>query len=322
MASITNDDELLFRTAWLYYIENLTQKEIAQRFNISRIKVVRLLRRARENDLVEIHIKGVPASRLELERSLRARLGLVDARVTATPAGQDEALRPELGAAAAAYLLSTLRSGTRLGLGLGRTLAEIPRHIPAGTSLPCHLVEMVGGIGRGLGFDSYKVSSQLADRLGGDVAHIYSPVVVESASIRDAMLGDPQICRVLELAGRCDLALVSVGTVDFDNFLYQAGLTDEAGLEALAARSVGDILGHFFDCRGCPVTSPIDGRLIGLSLNEIKRLPLVVCVAGGSGKVAPIVAAARGGYIHVLITDEETAEAVLALVGTEPMEAK
>jgi len=307
---MASDDYFLARVAWFYYIEGLTQKEIAKRFGISRIKVVRLLKEARARGLVEIRITGLRASYLPLERSLRQEFGILDALVVDTPT-PPEKLRPALGQAAAFYLNYVLQPGTMVGLGMGRTLAEIPKHIKP-MSGSCHFIEMVGGLGRGLGFDSYKVSSLLADHCGGEVEHLYAPIIVETPAAREVILGDPQIRSVLKRAAASDLALVSVGTVDLDSFLFQAGYVDESGIQALAEKgAVGDVLGHFFDIQGRPVPCPIDDRIIGLSLSELSRIPMVICVAGGASKVRSILGALRGRYVNVLITDVETARAIL-----------
>ena len=310
-------DDLLARIAWLYYIENLTQKEIARRFKMSRVKVTRLLKKAREKGLVEIRIANVRTSHLPLERSLRMEFGLSDAMVIPTPVRPDD-LRPALGKAAADYLSRILRPGTQVGLGMGRTLAEIPNHLEPQESGTCHFIEMVGGIGRGLGFDSYRVSMLLADRCGGEVEHVYTPVIVETAAARQALLGDPQIRSVMDRAARSDMAVVSVGTVDLDSFLFHAGYSDKLGIEGLQRLgAVGDVLGHFFDSDGQPVPNPIEDRLMGLSLDELRGIPVVICAAGGLPKVPSILGALRGGYVNVLITDEDTACAILGEMAGE-----
>lgn len=307
---MASDEHLLSRIAWLYYIEDLTQKEIAARFGLSRVKVVRLLKEARERGLVEFRISGAGASYLSLERSLRQAFGLLDAMVIETPASPQK-LREGLGQAAASYLSRVMKSNMLVGLGMGRTLAEIPRYLRS-VAGACHFIEMVGGIGRGLSFDSYKVSSLLADRCGGEVEHLYTPLIVETTAARQALLSDPQISSVLERAASSDLAVVSVGTVDLDSFLFLAGYVDESGIRALADRgAVGDALGHFFDINGRPVPCPTDDRLMGLSLSELSRIPKVVCVAGGLPKVLSMVGALRGRYVNVLITDADTAQALV-----------
>ena len=310
-------DDLLARIAWLYYIEELTQKEVARRFEMSRVKVTRLLKKAREKGLVEIRIANVRTSHLPLERSLRLDFGLSDARVIPTPV-RPEDLRPALGKAAAEYLSRILKPGMQVGLGMGRTLAEIPNHLAPQESGTCHFIEMVGGIGRGLSFDSYRVSMLLADRCGGEVEHVYTPVIVETAAARQALLNDPQIRSVLDRAVKSDIALVSVGTVDLDSFLFHAGYSDELGIEGLQRLgAVGDVLGHFFDSDGLPVPNPIEDRLIGLSLDELKDIPVVICAAGGLPKVSSILGALRGGHVNVLITDEDTAGVILGATAGE-----
>jgi DNA-binding transcriptional regulator LsrR (DeoR family) len=110
-----------------------------------------------------------------------------------------------------------------------------------------------------------------------------------------------------------------VGTVDLDSFLYHAGYSDELGIEGLQRLgAVGDVLGHFFDADGQPVPNPIEERLMALSLDELGGIPTVICAAGGLSKVPSILGALRGGYVSVLITDEETA---LAMLGERAGEA-
>ena len=48
--------ELQHRIAKLYYIEDLKQESIARRLNISRYKVSRVLKKAKDNGLVRIQI--------------------------------------------------------------------------------------------------------------------------------------------------------------------------------------------------------------------------------------------------------------------------
>jgi DNA-binding transcriptional regulator LsrR (DeoR family) len=117
---------------------------------------------------------------------------------------------------------------------------------------------------------------------------------------------------VLDRASRSDIALVSVGTVDLDSFLCHAGYSDELGIQGLQRLgAVGDVLGHFFDPDGLPVPNPIEDRLMALSLDELRDIPTVICAAGGLPKVPSILGALRGGYVNVLITDEDTACVIL-----------
>ena len=76
--------------------------------------------------------------------------------------------------------------------------------------------------------------------------------------------------------------------------------------------AVGDILGYFFDAKGDVVTDiKIHNELIGLPLSALKTIPVRVGVAGGENKAEAIAAAMKGGYINALVTDQDTAAAIL-----------
>ncbi len=306
-----NGDDLLVRTAWLYYIEELTQQEIANQLYLPRVKVARLLKKARDEGIVEFHISK-PTAHLALEREFRSRFGLKDTLIVTTPLGKKQ-LRAVLGKTAAEYLQPLFQPGLMVGLGMGRTLAQIPGFIEPISDGGCIFVEMVGGIGStDLGFDTYNVSWELAERCGGTAAHIFAPVLVENTETRTALLQDPNIVATLDRAAQCDVGLVGVGEVGPDMLLSQLGYYDDDALHGLRAiGAVGDILGHFFDVNGQPVRCEIDERLIALDLEQLPAIPTMIAVAGGMEKVEAILGVLRGSYVNVLITDMETAQAVL-----------
>jgi DNA-binding transcriptional regulator LsrR (DeoR family) len=82
-----------------------------------------------------------------------------------------------------------------------------------------------------------------------------------------------------------------------------------------AVGAVGDIALHFFDGDGRAVEHEINDRIIGLDLEQIKKIPRVIGVAGGAEKVAVIRAALRGKIIDVLVTDDQTADKLLEDAG-------
>ena len=81
--------------------------------------------------------------------------------------------------------------------------------------------------------------------------------------------------------------------------------------------AVGDILTHFVDKHGTPIQSMLEDRLISTSLFQLKALNNVIGIAGGIHKLDIIKAALVGGYLDVLITDEETAAKLVDLEGYE-----
>jgi DNA-binding transcriptional regulator LsrR (DeoR family) len=74
---------------------------------------------------------------------------------------------------------------------------------------------------------------------------------------------------------------------------------------------VGDVALRYMGADGTAVDLSLNDRIIGLSLDEIRRIPLVIGVAGGRPKVEIIRAALKGDLLDVLITDQLTAERLL-----------
>jgi DNA-binding transcriptional regulator LsrR (DeoR family) len=87
---------------------------------------------------------------------------------------------------------------------------------------------------------------------------------------------------------------------------FQAELDD-----LLQKGAVGDIALRYFDAEGRGVGSEINDRIIGITLEQLKRGPKVVAASGGPEKVPAIRAALRGGLIDVLVTDSVTAGRLL-----------
>ena len=74
---------------------------------------------------------------------------------------------------------------------------------------------------------------------------------------------------------------------------------------------MGDINAYFFGEDGKQLDASIHDRVIGMSLDDLRKVPLVIAVAGGAGKVEAIQAALCGGVLDVLITDSETSSLIL-----------
>ena len=303
---------LLTRVAWLYYVEQLSQQEIGDRLRLSRVRVTRLLQRARDEHIVEIRISTSTEPWLALERQLIERFGLRDAVVVPSDGG--ERLRQHLGQAAAAYLERVLRADDVLGVGSGATLSEMPNYIRRGSHARCLVVELIGGLSRtDRSINPYDSSWRLAEALGARSEHLQVPAMVESAAIAQILLEDTVTRTALERAASCDVAVVGIGQLDSPIRASMDYLPPEALGRLAAAGAAGDILLRFYDAAGQPVATDFDDQVIGLTLEQLRRVPMVIGVAGGPDKAPAIAGALRGGLVDVIICDQAASVEVLAL---------
>jgi DNA-binding transcriptional regulator LsrR (DeoR family) len=304
---------LITRAAWLYYMQGLTQNDIADEMKLSRVKVTRLISRAKSLGMVEIRVVQPPGFFVDLEQELMARYQLKDAVITLDVASGDP-LRRVLARAAADWLVPHLNPDLVVGFSMGRTLALLPEVIQPMERTGATFIEVMGASDSlNSGFSSYTVIGRMAEICGGQARLLDVPTFVSSKSIRDLILEEEQIAERFAMARNCEILVTSVGTVDKDALLYKIGYLSEDILQQLQKEgAVGDLLGQFFDAQGRPVTTPLDGRVMALQLQELKNIPYSVLVSGGAEKEKAIRAALEGKYVNVLITDVKTARSLLA----------
>ena len=308
---LSTDEQRRTRIAWLYYVEGLTQAEIAARLGVSRVKVVRDLQVGRQTGLVQIQINGRLASCVALERRLEKSFALKEAVVVPTP--QDPAHLPAtLGIALGSWLSDRLRAGQTLAVGWGRTLHWSVRALRRRDLPGLTVVALLGGIGRGSEINMYETAARVAETLGAQCYYLAAPAFAAASAMRDMLLAQAGLREVLDRARRADIALVSVGTLGPTATNRRIGLLgDTEAAELTAAGAVGDLLCTFLDRDGRPVDHPLNTCSVGLPVPDLATLPAAVLASGGAEKVTMVRAALVGGYVNHLITDEGTAEALV-----------
>ena len=309
----TEQRKLLYKLAVAYYEDGLTQKQIGKRFGVSRIKVSRLLRQARQQKIVNIHITPVVDANIDLERALCQKYGLDEVIAVQVKNGQAVDFYHELGVAAADTLQRSLQNKEVIAITWGRTLKAVVNNLPAMTKPEIRVVQALGGINSpDVEINGSELARKLAQIVGARPILLSSPGLVASREIRDALIKDPQISRVNDLAAKADIALVGVGAQNPESLARRYNIISRDDFERLNARDViGDIGLRYFNSQGEQVDDELHDRTIGLDLNQLRKVKRVIGVTGGPDKVESIRAALKGNLINVLITDDNTGKALL-----------
>lgn len=310
------DLRLMSKVSSLYYLQGLKQRQIAERLHLSRPKVSRLLQEARDRGIVQISVSPPTGSFVELEGDLETRFGLEEALITAADAqaahGNTSFLKQQIGAAAAQYLRRTTEDGDVLGITWGTTLQAMMEALQPISTQDVHVVQTLGGVGPPEAeAHAADLSRRLAQRLGGRLTALPTPGIVDSPEARKVLLDDRHAQAALDLFSEIDTAFVGIGALStnpiFDDDASVARSTYE---DLKASQAVGDIALRFFDADGRPVHTALDDRLIGITLEQLDAVDRVVGIAGGPQKTDAILGALRGRLIDVLVTDQETAQAL------------
>ncbi|MEM9320287.1 MAG: sugar-binding transcriptional regulator [Pseudomonadota bacterium] len=305
-------DQLRIRAAWLYYIEGMTQSDVAKKLGINRIMVTRMLSDARKRGEVSIRITSELTDLVQLQLQLEDSFGLDRAIIAPFEDVQAEPTRV-IAAAAGAFVSELMTSGLTVGVGWGKTLHAMLPFID-GAALPdVRVLSLLGSIAQAKRFNPAEFAWQFAELFEAEGYLISAPAVVDSEQTRHALLENCGLEQILQLAEACDVVLLSCGGITTLTTSYRSGHITEAERNSLvAAGAVGDILYHFLDAEGRLVDHPVNRRSISMPLDRLKRIPKRVLISGGPEKAAILQAGLASLQPNVLITDEISARALLA----------
>ena len=306
---------LLLKVSKLYYEQELTQSEISKKLTLSRPKVSRLLKQAEEIGIVKIHIVPMGGVHTDLEEKLEEKFGLTEAVVVevSEPASQIAVSR-EVGAAAADYFSRVVADPCIIGMSWGTTLRAMVDNLHTQDCSKSEVVQLIGGLGipESEAHATYilrKVVSQIGCRL----SILNLPGIVDNSSVKQAVLSDSHVKEVFSLFPRIEIAFVGVGAPTPDSVVMRDGtILSQKELDTVLERgAVGDVCLRFFDAEGKLVHSDIEKRVIGITIEELKKIERVVGVTGGPHKIQSIRGVLKGGLVNVIITDHVSARKVL-----------
>jgi DNA-binding transcriptional regulator LsrR (DeoR family) len=317
MPKAASNDELrlLVKVSRFYYEDDLNQDAITERLGLSRSKVSRLMAQAREMGIVQISV--VPPEQLftDLEAQLEERYALLEALVVEAPPTEAQgAVSRVIGTAAAGYLARAIGTRSTVGFAWGSTLYHLAAALPPYRLPDVQIVQIIGGLGPpDSELHATELCRHLSRALGCRMALLPVPGIVADQRTREALLLDVHVQRAVQAFDHLDIAFVGVGAPTPDSVVMRDGsIITQSELDDLLRRGVvGDIALRFFDAEGRYVESEISDRIIGMTLDQLKRTPRVVGVSGGPDKAEALRAALAGGLINVLITDSATAERLL-----------
>ena len=310
-----NTRRLLYKIAHVYYEDGLSQKQIGLRFGLSRIKVSRMLKQARDLKIVQITLSPGNERTDTLEHDIEIAFRLDEAIIVGSePSGDTKDRLRALGIAAAECLVRSIQGDETIAITWGHTVLATVDALPAGNWPNLHIVQSLGGLSQpDAKINAADLARRTAQTLNANLTLLSAPGIVESKHIRNALINDPQIKHTLAQAAKANIALVGIGAPDSASF-SPAEIFKNEDVKRLNSRgTVGDIGLQFYNDKGQQVADEIHDLVVGLNLAQYKAIPRVIAVAGGVDKVLAIRAAMKGKIINVLVTDETTAVELLKI---------
>ena len=305
--------DLLIEIAKMYYIEGKTQQKIADYFNISRSNVSKYLQISKDEKIVEIRINDTSSIGIKYQNFLKNNFNLKE--VVVVKSEKDIiTTKDKIGIAAAKILQSLIRPKIKIGLTIGTTVYSTVKKLQASNEqLDIEIVQMLGGAGRlDLNIEGVDIAMELAKKLNAVCNLLQAPAIVNNAHLKQMLVKEHEISRVLKMAEEVDTALFGVGQLSYEETSYYKGghLSHEEFLELLRQGATAMLCGILIKEDGTILDNEINHRVIGFELNKIKNIPNCICVAAGIKKVKPVLSALNGNFIDYLVIDEDIASQI------------
>ncbi len=308
-------DEEFFaaRASWLYFVEEMTQSEIASTLGATRFKINRTLADARRSGLVQIHINSDSIQEFKVATDIKKAFGLRDAIIVPTPEDRGR-VHISVGAGLGWYISTALRDDSirTFGLGWGQTLRESIQFIRPRNRADVMVTALLGALNRPNEINSFEIIYRFSRMIGANRYYLTAPMYTTSAESCEILRAQDFYQDFRKLALGTDLGCFAVGAINSGSTLIREGLPSNITPESiLESGAVGDVLGTFVDINGKPVDHAINRQLVGLGLEELRDIKTLALASGGLEKVDAIYGALMTGVVGVLVTDAETAKGVL-----------
>ena len=305
--------DLLADVAEMYFLKGQNQAEIADHIGMTRSNVSRMLTEARNSGIIQIQINRPLKEDQALADKLVERFNLLNARVVDVE--QSAQLLPKLGKIAADELVQQLKPGWNLGTSWGTAISATVEQLEVERPIPgLKVVQLLGALGARIKeYDGHAIVRRLEQKLDAEGIYINAPFLVENKKVAASLLNNASIQESLKFGKQVDIALFGVGSSELAHCSYY--LADYvSGDEILAVQemgAVGDVCGNFYTIDGDLTAQSFRERLIGISVKDLKKIPVRIGVAGGPAKIDPIIGALRSRLVNVIISDAATISDVL-----------
>lgn len=307
-----NREELVIKTALLFYEEELTQTEISKRLNISRPTVASLLKEAKDTGIVRISIQHPSLHAFKSQQALENKYGLESVLVAPT-SGNINQTKTAIGELCASLVESKLDSIKNLGIGWGTTMFEFVHAAKYANFSHLNIFPLMGGVGvNEMKYHSNHLVFSLAQKYDCNVNYFYAPAIAESYEMKQTFESSELVQQVYQSGREVDLAVIGVGNPIQSSTYRELGFIGEEEAEEISdSGAAGDILATFFDANADPVRTSASDRMIGIPLEDIVNIKEVIIFAAGIEKLDSVKALLGKKFINHLIIDSELAAALL-----------
>jgi Transcriptional regulator, contains sigma factor-related N-terminal domain len=318
---------IVLKAAYLYYLKDMPQNEIANILNVSVPTVSRLLRKAKEDRIVEFVIRDPYIECIELEEELKNTFNLKDVIIAPNPvisgpesqkSGEHrENIKKLVALEGARYIQRMIKEDDILGITIGGTVYHMIHFLNPCQKVNTEFVTLHGSIScLDNELDVRTLVSRMAMAFGGKKNYLLAEGILSRKDIADSIKSEANIQNVYRMFDKVTVAINGLGSLypRLDSKLCYSEYLSHGELDELVKKGVvGDIALRFFDSEGNECDTELKNRTISIDLKKFKNIKTKVTIASGDFKAHTVLSAIKGGLMDILITDYSLGKAVLKL---------
>ncbi|MHB8277414.1 MAG: sugar-binding transcriptional regulator [Candidatus Humimicrobiaceae bacterium] len=306
-------EQFLYEISKLHYIDKISQKELASIYKVSTATISRTLQEAEDLEVVSIKVNDILGTKRRLEKDLESKYNLKKAIISFVPYNDENLIKNIIGKSAASFINEIVQGNMTVGIAWGSSLYEMVKFLKSKPLNNLKVVDLIGSVGKLFSnINASELARKFAQKFNAKNYFLNSLAMVQNKETKEYLLKEKEIKDVLDMAKKLDLAIISIGTVSFDSIIVRDLKIDKDTLENIKLKgALGDICFRFFDKNGNKVDTDFDNRIVGIDLEDFKKVKIKVCISGGLSKLEAIEAAVKNKLVDILITDSLVSESLL-----------
>ncbi len=306
----TISDDLLRDIAYMYYEQNLTQQEIADKLFFSRTNISRYLDEAKNRGIVEINIRYPYEDHVKTEQKLCKLFNLENAYVSSSSNQLASEEYLTVCHFCAKVLAEMIDEETVMSISRGRTTNTVVTYLRPKLTYPeMKLIQLEGIIEEenSASFEEFDLIHRLQEKYNCSSYCMAVPYLLESKKMKDMITKRTVYETIYNMSAEIDLLCLSATTLE----QWHKRLSKAEFNELKQLNAVGNIMGYFYDENGRIVDCKAYSRMVMPNINIFKARQRML-VGADYFKVQALSAALRGGLANIIVTSERTAYKMIA----------
>ena len=311
----------------IYYNQPIGRRILANKLNLGERVVRTEINFFKEQGLIEIHTPGMTVTKdgekivnelkefihdirglSEVEEQVKSLLNIRKVIIVTGDIEKDPQIVKDLGKASAKYLKEVIKDNSIIALTGGSTIKEVVEAFPKVNFSNVLVVPARGGMGRNVETQSNTLAASLAKKVNGTYKMLHIPENL-SDDILETLLKKKNISEVVDCIRKEDILLYGIG--NDEHMAQKRGAEDAEIMKLIDLGAIGEAFGCYFNKKGEVVFRT---AIVGLDINEARKIKTHIAVAGGKNKVSSIISTQLNNSNSILVTDEAAGKQIVRIL--------